>query len=1014
VTIINRNIGGFRIRKIVDKTSSSSADLNYKEYFYDNPYFVANIQNSDCISTYFRWGTSPTTNLNFQCNFKSRTVSSTQPIGSVQGGHIAYGKVSCNYGQGAINGKTEYYYSVDGDQGGFSLTPYYRPITSYDHRRGNLLKQIDYDAAGNINKITANSYEYILKYAGSFSNPYYSRDEPLGQNVVSASLLPFKVISFADFAVPSEWVRIKNTAETIYEGGSYSTVVKEFSYDNSNYSYVTQTKSTNSKGNVITELKKYPLDYKPTTTASNEEIERKFETDYQTLYNTFVSCDNAAANSTALNSCYLNYQTGYDNLINIRNTALANYQAGFTTLANGTSDPVLKGEYQLIASNKVDELIENTVTKDVTTELEKNTNSFKNFTGNILLEKMNKSIMGNVQENIITVNAYDPVGNILQATPREGVVQSFVWDYNNKFPIARAINAPQTGIAYTSFEADGTGNWTIPTTLRDATAAVSGKQSYNLSNGAISKAGLTIGNIYTVSYWSQNGSKTISGGTSTARTGSTIGLTAGISLGTWTYFEHTVTANSTTITISGSGLVDELRLYPQGALMTTYTYAPLIGETSMGDPNGKLTYYDYDSFNRLKNIKDFQGNILKNYQYNYVNSCGTNCYVLPLQTFSGSNTLSYPVGVFDLKGNLLGNASTQAQYLSIWNANATNTQTGTITAGYDSMHFNINMVVGKSVPANLIGCRFYQFDLSYNVIDNVMNLNAVYVDFGDGNKMRMGNSAFDTVGIVLAPNTSMMFYPLSNPYNNHFLPHFIHTYPDTTKKTITFYHTDGIERIGLDNFNNPATSLTKLNNLRGNIPQNMQAIQYSSYQQSSGQSFANVSNWPSINSVTSFYMNSGDGGVNLCTHLGYAQDFMAGNTGLNTIVAAAGCLDTTFRISRLKSNWNTYFTNLSYIVISDAQWKRENLSALNKLNHFELYAVDIGGSIKQVFGPSIPIPSTVIDNVINQIASGSGQYVSNGFLFIRSAGTLGTSASTASITLLKSKGWQVYVNDVLQ
>ena len=85
--------------------------------------------------------------------------------------------------------------------------------------------------------------------------------------------LPFKVVGFTDYAIPSEWVRVKNTTETIYDGASYITTVKEFSYDNANYSFETQTKTTNSKGNVLTETNKYPLDYKPSTTSSNEEIE---------------------------------------------------------------------------------------------------------------------------------------------------------------------------------------------------------------------------------------------------------------------------------------------------------------------------------------------------------------------------------------------------------------------------------------------------------------------------------------------------------------------------------------------------------------------------------------------------------------------------------------------------------------------------------------------------------------------------------------------------------------------
>ncbi|UYQ91123.1 hypothetical protein MKQ68_13575 [Chitinophaga horti] len=51
--------------------------------------------------------------------------------------------------------------------------------------------------------------------------------------------------------------------------------------------------------------------------------------------------------------------------------------------------------------------------------------------------------------------------------------------------------------------------------------------------------------------------------------------------------------------------------------VSTYTYIPLVGVTSETNPAGKITYYEYDSYARLKVVKDQDGNILKQYDYQY-------------------------------------------------------------------------------------------------------------------------------------------------------------------------------------------------------------------------------------------------------------------------------------------------------------------------------------------------------------------------------------------------------------
>jgi YD repeat-containing protein len=63
------------------------------------------------------------------------------------------------------------------------------------------------------------------------------------------------------------------------------------------------------------------------------------------------------------------------------------------------------------------------------------------------------------------------------------------------------------------------------------------------------------------------------------------------------------------------------------ALVTTYTYKPLVGILTATDPSGITTYYDYDTFGRLKEIYIYKDNIVspankqtvQKYEYNYKN-----------------------------------------------------------------------------------------------------------------------------------------------------------------------------------------------------------------------------------------------------------------------------------------------------------------------------------------------------------------------------------------------------------
>lgn len=68
-----------------------------------------------------------------------------------------------------------------------------------------------------------------------------------------------------------------------------------------------------------------------------------------------------------------------------------------------------------------------------------------------------------------------------------------------------------------------------------------------------------------------------------------------------------------------SDLRETLETSAPSAMITTYSHKPLVGITEQTSVNGTTTYYSYDSFGRLSEVRDDDGNLLKKHSYNYAN-----------------------------------------------------------------------------------------------------------------------------------------------------------------------------------------------------------------------------------------------------------------------------------------------------------------------------------------------------------------------------------------------------------
>ncbi len=165
----------------------------------------------------------------------------------------------------------------------------------------------------------------------------------------------------------------------------------------------------------------------------------------------------------------------------------------------------------------------------------------------------------NGEEPIIEYNSYYDYGKIKEVSKTKGIHTVYIWGYQEQYPIAKIENA----------------------TFSEVTLAI----------GNLPAAYDTLLEIQSLS------------DTDDDRTVDTIELN-----GTITYEEDEGALRSA---------LADLRNSLPDAMVTTYTYDPLVGVTSITDPKGYTTYYDYDDFGRLNQVIDADGHILSKNEYNY-------------------------------------------------------------------------------------------------------------------------------------------------------------------------------------------------------------------------------------------------------------------------------------------------------------------------------------------------------------------------------------------------------------
>lgn len=524
---VNRNIyaGGLRVSQTLDK--SSEIDLpKTKHYLYkaqqedtkSSGYIV-----NEPVSSFYR--TIYDLNPNQQSvylparTYVVRSSNSISALSSVKGSSVGYESVVVLEGANGENGKVVSKYSIYPDLMSHrpstlgvisnSWPNVYASPTSYDFLRGLLMEETTYKrTSSGFSKVKQVNNKYKISNDAACFLPCEVQG-PNNKNILAVKAFmikpqPISIVEFFPVLGPGEfelmasynisnWYQLDSTITKSFdtEGNNPIETVINYGYNNPIHAQLTSSTTRQSDGKAITTLTSYADDYLSGT----------------------AFLDNMRANhQIAVPIEQVSYkETG--NVKEIIGGSLSTYKSGGKLLPDKifqleNSSPILLSGFKF-SGQALGQL--------------PGTGSYSSYNPDQRYFET------------LSFNRYDNSGNLLSITKNSGSPTSYLYSYNNRYPVAEIKNADYASV--------------------EGTLGVGTIQAFNNQSNP-----------------------------------------------------DVAAVNS---------FLQPLKTTLPNAFITSYTYKPLVGMTNQIDAKGMTTYYTYDAFNRLENIKDQNGDIVKNYRYNY-------------------------------------------------------------------------------------------------------------------------------------------------------------------------------------------------------------------------------------------------------------------------------------------------------------------------------------------------------------------------------------------------------------
>lgn len=635
----NAPAGGLRIKKITSSATNGSSPNNFdliKRYYYGLEYSAVNGTSS--LSSGILGGQIQYSNPTYTVRASNDarltytetlfSVQSTLPACTIgQGSHIGYSAVTEQLSDGSYT--TSRFSNFDTGNVDemptatlqLTQTPY-QPYSSREHERGKILQESVYNNTGSLVKqknIHFTAYNKDNEYARVVQASYF--------NVCAGSATSvYNGVSFRHYTyayLPDQ------ISETVYDlsGGNPITTTNTLSYNllapDFNSRLVASETTTNSKGQLASTYYVYPFDivYPPYQSAPTEQTA-----------STMLAMVGKNMIGNPVETRRVTAEKQADGSFKRRLIDAEAHTFQWGGVGNGSILPFKTYKYTF--AQPIDPSMFTSI-------------SYGTASSPLIID-------GKLSPKV-TFDSFDAKGNVLGLTTQGAQKAAYLWGYKNTLLIAKVDNATPNEIFHSNFE-EGTGWDTSLTydTQKPRSGLTAGLLSSSMNVGAqyhsFSTTPLTIAPTNTkkfvLSGWVYSEGPT---GQlwlfmyQAGRTGYDYTKVDNVSINTadinkWVYIQKVIDIpiNQGIVTLNcrltnwyrqvnadqpnktgGRVWFDDVRIYPADAQMTTFTHSPSIGVTSISDANNKPVLYEYDGLNRLILVRDFEGNIVKQYIYNY-------------------------------------------------------------------------------------------------------------------------------------------------------------------------------------------------------------------------------------------------------------------------------------------------------------------------------------------------------------------------------------------------------------